>query len=304
MPQIIRPVAEQQKKKHHHHHHVVPVVHSGKVIHSHHHHGKVEHGHKHDAKANHDHKHTGTGNHKHSHFGVGNVKHSHSGKAHHDHKHAGKAFHKHAHSGKGSIHHLHSKHEHDHKHEPEPKHEHKPQKFTNSYFDFGGSDNYRNYQNSPRVKIDSQILQALNPAALAFSDPAIDSRNLGRIIQIRIPDDTTANLVNVDTESDLAVLRKNYVTTDDVEGIPFFGHQEQDEEAGDDKDNEDADIDEEYQLGDGYKLAASAAARAAVSGNNNNNVVTFTEEDAVNSGLPSMLKNNVVAYSDTFHYQY
>lgn len=310
VPQIIRQ-AEKKKPKHHHHK-VLPVVHSGKVIHAHHHHGKVDHVHKHDAKAKHEHKHTGTAAHKHSHFGVGSHTHKHLGKASHDHKHTGKAAHKHHHVGKGSIHHHHSKHHHHHPHPeaPAPAPPAKPpKKFTGPFY--FGTEPYQNaYQNvGPRVKIDQEILRALNPALVPFtgqavaSGPAIASGAPGRIIQIRFQDENDPNAVkeiDIDTGSDVAVLKKNYLTPGEVEGITFTANQD-DGEAGDE---EDADVSEEsYQLGDGYKLAASAAARAQAVAQDEN-VVMFAEQDVAEpSNMVQDLSKNV-AYSDTFHYQY
>ena len=97
------------------------------------------------------------------------------------------------------------------------------------------------------------------------------------------------------------MLKKNYLTSGDLDGITFTANQD-DGEAGDE---EDADQSEEYQLGDGYKLAASAAARAQTSAQDEN-VLMFAEQDVAepSSIVQDIGKNNMIAYSDTFHYQY
>lgn len=267
-------------------------MHSGKVIHAHHHHGTVDHKHGHEGNAKHDHKHTGTAGHKHSHFGVGTLKHKHSGKASHDHKHAGKGEHKHSHSGKGSIHHLHGKH---HIHPKPPT-----KKFTNPFYLWGGaSENYA--IDGPRVKIDSEILRNLNPAN-AVNGATFADGNLARIIHIRIPDENEENGIRELDESELSALKKNYIAEAEsdryTEGLEYVGNLD---DIG--EENEETDGESEYQLGDGYKLAASAAARASVSAEDNN-MLHFTERDAVDPFLPALTRNNVVAYSDTYHYQY
>lgn len=308
VPQVIKQDNKKPKSHHPHHHHhgkVIPVVHSGKVIHAHHHHGKVDHLHGHDGKAKHEHKHQLTGGHKHSHFGVGTHKHKHEGKGEHVHKHDAKASHKHHHAGKGTIHHLHEKHHHQH----HPKHPKQPptKKFKNPFYGFEDGENEAYAE--PRVRIDAELLRALNPANALLNAAAAapyTNPNPSRIIQIRIPDENDANVVkeiDIDTQSDLAVLKKNYITLEDgaryTDGLELLGNQD---ETGDE--TEDTDGESEYQLGDGYRLAATAAARAATVADDNG-VINFTADDAVDAsaGLPSY-RNNGGAYSDTFYYQY
>ncbi len=303
VPQVISQEKKKPKKHHHHHHKVIPVVHSGKVIHAHHHHGKVDHVHGHDGKAKHDHKHSLSGAHKHSHFGVGSHKHTHAGKAVHDHKHAGKAEHKHGHTGKGSIHHVHEKHHHHQPHHPHhPKPKHPTKKFVYPFGFDGGSEAY---SDNPRIKIDAEILRALTPALNPITAAVSSSYTSGngRIIQIRIPDENDPNAfreIDFDPESDVAVLKKNYIALgENTDAVEYTANL--DEDLGDE--TEDTDGESDYQLGDGYKLAASAAARAAVSAEDNRHLA-FTEDDAMEPALPSFNRNNVLAYSDAYHYQY
>lgn len=153
----------------------------------------------------------------------------------------------------------------------------------------------------PRVKIDPEILRALSPALInsVYSSPIPG----GRIIQIRVPDAHDENLVkefNIDTQSDVAVLKKDYVgdnggVSDDYGngGFEYVGAQE--DEGGEETDDKDGEM--EYQLGDGYRLAASAAAGRLHGHHPQYNIETIPMH-------PSRPSHRVITHDGTYQYRY
>lgn len=113
--------------------------------------------------------------------------------------------------------------------------------------------------------------------------------------------------IDIDTQSDLAVLKKNYIAyADDGDDDNDIGLTANLDELGDETEDTDIGGESEYQLGgDGYQFA-STAARTRISPEDNSpvyGVFNRGENAGIGQIQPPTGPNNGIAYSESYRYQ-